>query len=105
METTTPNTLGYHMPAEWEPHEGTWLIWPHHDTHEGAQLRLEHLWLTMTIALHEHEIVHIVAADERRREHLQRQVRYYGLNESNLDIHIITNDDVWVRDCGPIPGE
>jgi agmatine deiminase len=105
METKTPNTLGYHMPTDWEPHEGTWLIWPHHDTHEGAQLRLEHLWLTMTIALHEHEIVHIVVADERCREHLQRQVRYYGLNESNLDIHIITNDVVWVRDCGPIPGE
>ena len=102
METETPNSLGYHMPAEWEPHEGTWLIWPHNDTHEGAQLRLEHLWLTMTIALHEHETVHIVVPDERRGEHLQRQVRYYGLNESNLDIHIITNDDVWVRDCGPI---
>jgi agmatine deiminase len=72
METKTPNTLGYHMPAEWEPHEGTWLIWPHNDTHEGAQLRLEHLWLTMTIALHEHEIVHIVVTDEHRLEHLQR---------------------------------
>jgi agmatine deiminase len=102
METETPNTLGYHMPAEWEPHEGTWLIWPHNDTHEGSQLRLEHLWLTMTIALHEHETVHIVMTDERRREHLQRQVTYYGLNESNIDIQIITNDDVWVRDCGPI---
>ncbi len=19
----------YHMPAEWEPHEATWLSWPH----------------------------------------------------------------------------
>jgi agmatine deiminase len=102
MGTETPNTLGYHMPAEWEPHEGTWLIWPHNDTHKGAQLRLEHLWLTMTIALHEHETVHIVVTDERRLEHLQRQVKYYDLNESYLDIHIITNDDVWVRDCGPI---
>jgi agmatine deiminase len=102
MEMKTPNTLGYHMPAEWEPHEGTWLIWPHNDTHEGSQLHLEHLWLAMTIALHEHEIVHIVVTDERRREHLQGQLKYYGLNESHLDIHTIPNDDVWVRDCGPI---
>ena len=102
MGTETPNTLGYHMPAEWEPHEGTWLIWPHNDTHADSQLHLEHLWLEMTIALYEHETVNIVVTNERRREHLQRQVRYYGLNESNLDIHIITNDDVWVRDCGPI---
>src|SRR5262249_46547356 len=25
----TPASLGYRMPAEWEPHEATWLAWPH----------------------------------------------------------------------------
>jgi len=25
----TPHTLGYRMPAEWEPHAATWLAWPH----------------------------------------------------------------------------
>ncbi len=25
----TPRNLGYRMPAEWEPHEATWLAWPH----------------------------------------------------------------------------
>jgi len=24
----TPLELGYRMPAEWEPHSGTWLTWP-----------------------------------------------------------------------------
>ncbi len=24
----TPAELGYRMPAEWEPHQGTWLTWP-----------------------------------------------------------------------------
>jgi agmatine deiminase len=102
METKTPKTLGYHMPAEWEPHEGTWLILPHNDTHEGSQLRLEHLWLEMTMALHEYETVHIIVPDESRKEHLQHQLMFYSLNESNIDVHIIPNDDVWVRDCGPI---
>src|SRR5271155_4954877 len=23
------SALGYRMPAEWEPHESTWLAWPH----------------------------------------------------------------------------
>ena len=26
----TPAGLGYRMPAEWEPHEATWLVWPHY---------------------------------------------------------------------------
>ena len=25
---STPRSDGYRMPAEWEPHRGTWLIWP-----------------------------------------------------------------------------
>jgi len=102
MKNETPKNLGYHMPSEWEVHEGTWLIWPHNDTHEGSQLRLEHIWLAMTIALHEHEIVHIAVTDEPCREHLYSQMKYYGLDEKNLDIQIIPNDDVWARDCGPI---
>ena len=24
----TPAQLGYRMPAEWEPHIGTWFTWP-----------------------------------------------------------------------------
>ncbi len=27
--TETPASLGYRMPAEWEPHEATWIAWPH----------------------------------------------------------------------------
>src|SRR5579871_3297733 len=25
----TPAASGYRMPAEWEPHEATWIAWPH----------------------------------------------------------------------------
>jgi agmatine deiminase len=25
----TPVELGYRWPAEWEPHQATWLAWPH----------------------------------------------------------------------------
>jgi agmatine deiminase len=28
----TPFSLGYRMPAEWEPHAATWLAWPHEPT-------------------------------------------------------------------------
>jgi len=77
------------MPAEREPHEGTWLQWPHDGPFPDEQIRLESLWLAMTDVLHDHETVHIVAVDERQGEHIQHQVKYYG-------------DDVWVRDNGPI---
>ena len=102
MHNKKPKDSGFRMPAEWEPHEGTWLIWPHNDTHEGTQLRLENVWIEMTSVLHQNETVHIVATDEARCEHIQNQLNYYRLDESKIEIHIIPNDDVWVRDCGPI---
>ncbi len=92
----------YYMPAEWEPHEGTWLQWPHDDTYKGHQIRLEHIWLAMTEALHQHEIVHIVVTDERRGDQLQQQIAYYGFDQSHIDVHVFPTDDVWARDSSPI---
>jgi len=92
----------YHMPAEWEPHEGTWLQWPHDDTYKGYQMRLEHIWLVMTEALHQYEILHIVVPDERRGDHLQQQIAYYGFDQSHIDVHVFPTNDVWARDSGPI---
>lgn len=102
MEVKIPTSQGYYLPAEWETHEGTWLQWPHDDTHEDSQMRLENLWLAMTAALHQHESVHIIVPDYRRFEHLQRQVAYYGFDKSNIEIHIIPTNGIWVRDNGPI---
>jgi agmatine deiminase len=63
---------------------------------------LEHLWLAMTRALHEHEAVHIVVPDERRREHVYQQTAYYGFDQGNIDICVLPTNDMWARDSGPI---
>ncbi len=34
-----PASLGFRMPAEWEPHEATWLAWPHEVTRLAGQVR------------------------------------------------------------------
>jgi agmatine deiminase len=98
----TPIEGGFYMPAEWEKHEGTWLQWPHDDTHAGTQMRLEHLWLRMTEALHKYEVVHILVPDERRQDHLYQQVVYYGFDQTNIDLRVLPTNDVWARDSGPI---
>ena len=102
MISGTPREHGYRMPAEWEPHEGTWLIWPHEDTHEDSQLHMEHIWLEMARVLGEYETVHIIVPDDQRMEHLQDQLDFFRISEKNIDLHVMPNDDVWVRDCGPI---
>jgi agmatine deiminase len=102
VDKQTPRDYGYYQAAEWEAHEGTWLQWPHDRIHPGYQMNLERIWLAMTRVLRGHEVVHIIAADERHRDHIARQLDYFGMGRENIDLRVIPTDDVWVRDNGPI---
>jgi agmatine deiminase len=102
MGTQTPRNLGYSMPAEWEPHEGTWLQWPQNKIYSRYELKLEGIWLNLVDALNDHENVHLVVADERQRDHVAAQLQYHGIGLNNVDFFIISTDDVWARDKGPI---
>ena len=91
------------MPAEWEPHEGTWLQWPH-DTPQcrGYQRKLETIWLDMTAALHRRETVFIAAVDGKLKSHIEHQLEHFGIDVDRVRIHVIPTDDLWARDNGPI---
>jgi agmatine deiminase len=90
------------MPAEWEPHDGTWLQWPQDRVYRGYELKLEGMWLAMVDALHRHENVHLIVADERQRDHVAGQLEYHDIGLENVHFYIIPTDDVWARDNGPI---
>jgi hypothetical protein len=90
------------MPAEWEPHEGTWLQWPGNKVGPGYEMKQEHTWLKMIAALHRHETVHIITGDERQRDHVAYQLNYFDIGPKGIDLHIIPTDDLWARDNGPI---
>lgn len=100
--TATETTRGYRMPAEWEPHEGTWLQWPGNKVGAGYQMKQEHTWLKMVAALSQHEMVHIITNDERQRDHVAYQLDYFGIGHGAVDLFIIPIDDLWARDNGPI---
>src|SRR5574341_136809 len=102
MQEEMGRNSSYRMPAEWAPHEGTWLQWPHDNLFWGYQLRLERMWLMMVDALHRHENVHIIAADEKHRDHVAYQLQYFNIGLENIDFYTIPTNDVWVRDNGPI---
>jgi agmatine deiminase len=80
------------MPAEWEPHEGTWLQWPHDKIYAGYQMKLEHIWLAMTAALSRHETVHIIAKDTQHQEHIAYSLDYCGIASKNIDLRVIPTD-------------
>ncbi len=100
MKTHKPTD--FYMPAEWEPHEGTWLQWPQDKVYQGYELKLERIWLNMVEALHEHENAHLIVNSERQQDHITAQRQYHNIGLKNIDFFIIPTNDVWARDNGPI---
>jgi agmatine/peptidylarginine deiminase len=57
------------MPAEWEPHEATWLSWPHkEESWPGAFVPVAAIFAEITRHLASSELVRINVADERPRQ-------------------------------------
>lgn len=93
----------YYMPEETEEHEGTWLQWPHHHTY-GYLYRddLDQTWLDMTAALVESENVHIIAYNLTEQNRIIALLNSENIPLDNINFNIKENDDVWVRDNGPM---
>ncbi|MCG8574726.1 MAG: agmatine deiminase family protein [Flavobacteriales bacterium] len=91
------------MPAEHELHEGTWLQWPHNNLYGPFYVDdVESSWIAMTDALQSGEKVHIVAVDSFELERIQDVLSDEDIPFTNLGFYVYPNDDVWVRDNGPM---
>jgi len=101
--TETPASLGYRMPAEWEPHEATWLSWPHNpETWPGKIEPIPAIFAQIVAALREHEEVRILVGDDALEKSARAALRARGCPESNVRFFRIPTNDAWMRDHGPI---
>jgi agmatine deiminase len=99
----TPASLGYRMPAEWEPHEATWLAWPHNpDTWPGKFAPVPDIYVNMVQALHQHERIHICTNDAESAVRARGLLSKAGVDLSTIQFHEIPTNDTWARDHGPI---
>jgi agmatine deiminase len=96
----TPATLGYHMPAEWRPHTGTWFAWPKDpETWPERVPQVEEIFLQMMSALAPHEIVNLLVDDEVAEQAVRRRCTFDAV--ANIRFHRIETVDSWIRDYGP----
>jgi agmatine deiminase len=96
-------SLGYRMPAEWEPHAATWLAWPHNeDTWPRRLPQVREIFLAMTEALHQDEMVHLLVDDAAAAEQVGRLMQARGIDAGSVSLHEIPTADAWLRDSGPI---
>ena len=98
----TPRASGFRMPAEWEPHEATWLAWPHNeDTWPHEIERVQQTWVKLIRALGAGERVHLLVNDTVSENSAAVCLDSGGVDTREIIFHRIPTVDVWIRDYGP----
>jgi len=90
----SPADYGFRMPAEWEPHERTWMMWP---SRKGMWLDIEATkrdYARVAKAIREFEPLTMVvnAIDESQAREMLG---------NDIDILVAAIDDSWARDAAP----
>ena len=99
----TPHQLGYRMPAEWEPHEATWLAWPHNsEDWPGKFQAIPWVYAEIVRLLAAHERVHILVEDSKAQGRATGILQRAGANLDCVSFHLWPTDRSWTRDSGPI---
>jgi len=116
-----PASLGFRMPAEWAPHRGTWLSWPHRESSWPGKFEpIPGVFVEIVRQLAPHEEVHInvtgpeMAADVTARLAAAQLAatdlggaekpgrRAPSARRPAIFLHHNPTDDAWCRDHGPI---
>jgi agmatine deiminase len=98
----TPAQLGYRMPAEWGPHQATWLSWPHKEASWPGKIdRIHPVYARMAAALARSETVHINVAGAAMEAGCREHLREAGA-AGDIRFHHFPTNDAWCRDHGAI---
>jgi len=101
--TSTPAALGFSMPAEWEPHEATWLGWPHHPTDWPYKLdTIRWVYGEIVRKISPGEIVRILVNDNAEAKLARRYLTRAGADVRHVPFIVHPTNRGWTRDSGPI---
>src|SRR5271165_5212686 len=98
-----PSALGYRMPAEWEPHESTWLAWPHfRGDWPGKFEPIPWVYAEIVRTLARHERVDLIVNDASWEKRARTVLEKADALSDNVTFHHWRTNRVWTRDSGCI---
>jgi agmatine deiminase len=98
----TPAQLGYRMPGEWEPHEATWIAWPHNrDDWPGKFSPVPWVYTEIVRHLSRTELVNIIVTNVKMKRQTSDRLDRAGVDLKRVQFLRAKTDRVWVRDSGP----
>jgi len=91
------------MPAEWEPHEATWLAWPHNpEDWPGKFSSIPWLYAEIVRLIAERERVHLIVEDAATERRVISMLERGCARVNQVIFHRWPTDRGWTRDSGPI---
>jgi agmatine deiminase len=98
-----PALVGFRMPAEWEPHEATWISWPHQRADwPGKFAPIPWVYAEIVRHLHESEEVRILVNGPRGEQRARDVLKRTSLDWKKIKFRHIPTDRTWTRDTGPL---
>jgi agmatine deiminase len=102
-DADTPAALGYAMPAEWEPHEATWLGWPHCESDWPDKLdTIRWVYGEMVRKISAGELVRILVRSKAEEKFARSYLKRAHANLRNVQFVVHSTNRGWTRDSGPI---
>ena len=99
----TPRLRKFRMPAEWEPHEATWLAWPHEKSDwPGKFAPIPWLYGEIVRHLARVERVRILVEDEPAERAVRKILKTCNANLAAVDFFHHPTNRSWTRDYCPL---
>ena len=91
------------MPAEWEPHEATWLAWPHRlSDWPGKFAPIRWVYGEIVRKIVPGELVRLIVTTARHEAQARRVLARAGVDVARVQFFRWPLDRGWTRDFGPI---
>jgi len=98
-----PAGAAFRMPAEWEPHEATWLAWPHERSDwPGKFAPIPWVYTEIVRHLVESERVHLLVRSAREQQQATSMLRKAYVALERVEFFQVPTNRSWIRDYGPI---
>jgi agmatine deiminase len=103
MKQPTPKSLGFRMPAEWEPQEAIWLTWPHNELTwpEGMLHEVRTTYVSIILALCTGQRIKLLVKDDENELDARGRLAGSGVPLAQVDFIRTAAQDSWIRDYGP----
>ncbi len=92
----------YFLPAEWEPHQATWIGWPHNiNDWQGKFASIKWVYAEIVKYISHGEKVRILVQSKDQKLKAENVLKSVNADLSNIEFFIKKTDRGWLRDSSP----